>query len=393
MTVRENARCFNFRLLRKRTTMTFLVSLVITIFLLSKIFPYALIDFGYLVRPLWDKERFSWDNVIVHYYAEGLTMQDRCHAHGWTYTPQAGAGGAIDNGSDAMMGPTRKGKVYDAVIFSVELDMLEIRMRELYDVVDHFVIIESTRTFTGNPKSAVFQENRERYAFAEDKIIYKLVPLRELMPGEAPWVNEGAMRDEMTSLLRSTTTGIKEGDYVIFGDVDEIPSRQSVELLSSCDGVPPKVHISLQNYLYSFEFPVDDGGNSAPSIQRWPKDGLWYTRQQASSFLLANAGWHCSFCFRYIKDFQFKMKAYSHADRLRYKYMMEETYLQDAICNGADLFGMFPEAYTYKNLIHRLGPIPKTFNAVGLPAWVIKSSDRFRFLLPGGCKREGPANL
>lgn len=87
------------------------------------------------------------------------------------------------------------------------------------------------------------------------------------------------------------------------------------------------------------------------------------------------------------------MKAYSHADRLRYKYMMEETYLQDAICNGADLFGMFPEAYTYKNLIHRLGPIPKTFNAVGLPAWVIKSSDRFRFLLPGGCKREVPANL
>ena len=274
--------------------MTFLLSLIITVFLLSKIFPYALIDFGYLVRPIWDKNPRTWNDTIVHYYSEGLTMQERCHAHGWTYTPQGGAlaaagpGGVIDNGADAMEGPTRKGKVYDAVIFSVELDMLEIRMRELYDVVDYFVILESSRTFTGHPKSAVFQENRERYSFAEDKIVYKLVPLRELMPGEEPWVNEGGMRDEMTKLLWSTE--IKEGDYVIFGDVDEIPSRQSIELLSSCDGVPAAVHLNLQNYLYSFEFPVDDGGNSVPSIQQWPKERLWYTRRKASSFVLANAG-------------------------------------------------------------------------------------------------------
>lgn len=289
--------------------MTFLVSLVITVFLLSKIFPYAWIDFGYLVRPIWDKDPYIWDKTIVHYYSEGLTMQERCHAHGWTYTPQggalaaAGAGGSFDNGSDALTGPTRKGKVYDAVIFSVELDMLEIRMRELYDVVDHFVILESSRTFTGHPKNAVFQENRERYSFAEDKIIYKLVPLRELVSGEEPWVNEGAMRNEMTRLLWSTD--IKEGDYVIFSDVDEIPSRQTVELLSSCDGVPPAVHINLQSYLYSYEFPVDDGGKNTPSIRQWPKERLWYTRQQASSILFANAGKYQVFFYQYCILSQF----------------------------------------------------------------------------------------
>lgn len=222
-------------------------------------------------------------------------MQERCHAHGWTYTPHipAATGGAANSGSDAIVMPTRKGKVYDAVIFSVELDMLEIRMRELYDVVDYFVILESSRTFTGIPKSAVFQENRERYSFAEDKIIYKMVPLRELRPGEEPWVNEGAMRDEMTRLLWSTE--IKEGDYVIFSDVDEIPSRNVVELLSSCNDVPPAVHINLQSYVYSFEFPVDDGGKNTPTIQQWPKERLYYNRRQISSILFANAG----------KDFRF----------------------------------------------------------------------------------------
>ncbi|KAG0314769.1 hypothetical protein BGZ97_008982 [Linnemannia gamsii] len=367
--------------------MTILFSLIVTFFLFSKIFPYAWIDFGYLIRPIWDKDPYVWSETIVHYYSEGLTMQERCHAHGWTYTPNkpTSAEGAADTGSDAIAMPTRKGKVYDAVIFSVELDMLEIRMRELYDVVDHFVILESSRTFTGIPKDAVFQDHRERYSFAEDKIIYKLVPLRELRRGEEPWVNEGAMRDEMTKLLWSTD--IKEGDYVIFSDVDEIPSRNAVELLSSCNNVPQAVHINLQNYVYSYEFPVDDGGKNTPTIQQWPKEGLYYNRRQISSILFANAGWHCSFCFRYIEDFKFKMKAYSHADRLRYKYMLDENYLQDAICKGADLFGMFPEAYSYRDLIHRLGPIPKSYNAVGLPAWAVKNSDKFKFLLPGGCKR------
>ncbi|KAF9124698.1 hypothetical protein BGW39_007964 [Mortierella sp. 14UC] len=387
---------FSRRCLRRRVTVVTLISIVFTIILFTKVFPYAWIDFGYLVRPIWDKEPTAFDQIIVHYQSEGLTMQERCHAHGWTFTPRLATTPAetetgaepTENDTTVPAAPVahRKGLVYDAVIFSYELDMLEIRMRELYDVVDHFVVLESERTFTGLPKSAVFQQNRERFSFADNKIIYKLVPLRELRPGEQPWVNEGAMRNEMTTLLWSS--GIKKDDYVIFSDVDEMPSRDTIELLSSCDGVPPALHLNLQNYQYSYEFPVDDGGNWKPSFRRWPEEGVWYTRQPASEILFANAGWHCSFCFRTIEEFRFKLKAYSHADRLRYKYMMETEYLQDAICTGRDLFGMFPEAYSYKDLIHRLGPIPKTFNAVGLPSWVIKNSDKFHFLLPGGCKRE-----
>ncbi|KAG0280583.1 hypothetical protein BGZ95_009532 [Linnemannia exigua] len=383
-------RCF-----RRRVTVVALASIVFTVFLFTKVFPYAWIDFGYLARPIWDKEPAAFDQTVVHYQSEGLTIKERCHAHGWTFTPRTPpAGETAEPTENDTTAPApaqavvahRKGKVYDAVIFSYELDMLEVRMRELYDVVDHFVVLESERTFTGLPKSAVFQQNRERFSFADSKIIYKLVPLRELHPGEEPWVNEGAMRDEMTVLLRSS--GIKQDDYVIFSDVDEMPSRDTIELLSSCDGVPPTMHLNLHNYLYSFEFPVDDGGNWKPSFRRWPAEGIYYTRARASQILFAHAGWHCSFCFRTIEEFRFKLKAYSHADRLRYKYMLETNYLQDAICTGKDLFGMFPEAFSYKDLIHRLGPIPKTADAVGLPTWVIKNSDKFHFLLPGGCKRE-----
>ncbi|KAF9941659.1 hypothetical protein BGZ75_003490 [Mortierella antarctica] len=361
-----------FRIFRRRTLPMVLVSIAISLLLLINIFPYMYVDFVYLIRPLWDKESNKWDEVVVHYYSEGLTMEERCHAHGWTVTPPPPEG-------------TPKAKVYDAVIFSVELDMLEIRMRELLDVVDHFVILESTHTFTGHDKELVFANNKERFEFAADKIIYKSVPLGPLQPGEQPWVNEGAMRDQMTVLLRES--GVRVGDHLIFSDVDEVPSRHTVELLSSCLEVPQAIHLNMHSYQYSYEFPVDDGGKNTPSFRRWTDD-LYYTRGQASAVLFANAGWHCSFCFRHLQDFVFKMDAYSHSDRVRYSFMKDPAHIQDAICNGKDLFGMFPEAYNYQDLIHRLGPIPKTKDAVSLPTWVVKNSDKFRFLLPGGCKRE-----
>jgi len=40
-------------------------------------------------------------------------------------------------------------RIYDTFIFSNELDLLEIRLHVLGDVVDYFVLVESTRTFSG----------------------------------------------------------------------------------------------------------------------------------------------------------------------------------------------------------------------------------------------------
>ncbi|CAO3572660.1 unnamed protein product [Mortierella alpina] len=189
------------RIFRRRTLPMVLISFAISLLLLINIFPYVFIDFVYLIRPLWDKEILKWDEIMVHYYSEGLTMEERCHAHGWTVTPPPPDG-------------TPKAKVYDAVIFSVELDMLELRMRELLDVVDHFVVLESTHTFTGHEKELVFANNRKRFDFAADKIIYKAVPLGPLPPGQEPWFNEGAMRNQMTFLLREL--GVRVGDHLIF---------------------------------------------------------------------------------------------------------------------------------------------------------------------------------
>jgi beta-1,4-mannosyl-glycoprotein beta-1,4-N-acetylglucosaminyltransferase len=81
---------------------------------------------SYASRPLWDKPQGP-RHVVPHYYAEGIAFSEsHCGLHGWKLREDVP-------------------EVWDAVLFSTELDLLEIRMHELDAVVDKFFIIESDR--------------------------------------------------------------------------------------------------------------------------------------------------------------------------------------------------------------------------------------------------------
>ena len=82
----------------------------------------------------------------------------------------------------------RPGRVVDAFIFFNELDLLEMRLEELFDVVDVFVLVEATRTFRGEPKPLHFAENRSRFQPYASKIRHVVVT--DLPDGDDPWVRE-----------------------------------------------------------------------------------------------------------------------------------------------------------------------------------------------------------
>ena len=63
-------------------------------------------------------------------------------------------------------------KVYDCVLFFNEPELLEIRLNELYDSVDKFVIVETIENFQGKLKPLYFEENRHLFKKFEDKIIH-----------------------------------------------------------------------------------------------------------------------------------------------------------------------------------------------------------------------------
>ncbi|CAD5185590.1 uncharacterized protein LOC135595801 isoform X1 [Musa acuminata AAA Group] len=318
----------------------------------------------YFLRPIWESPPKPF-RTIPHYYHPNISMERLCRLHGW-----------------GMRDTPRR--VFDAVLFSNELDMLEIRWHELSPYVSEFVLLESNSTFTGLWKPLVFAGNRSRFKFVESRLTYGTIGGR-FVTGENPFVEESYQRVALDQLIRFA--GVEDDDLLIMSDVDEIPSGHTIDLLRWCDEIPEKLHLQLRNYLYSFEFYLDDKSWRA-SVHRYQAGKTRYAHFRQTNDLFADSGWHCSFCFRHISQFIFKMKAYSHVDRVRFAYYLNPSRIQDVICRGADLFDMLPEEYTFQEIIAKLGPIPSSYSAVHLPSYILQNVDRHRYLLPGNCKRE-----
>ena len=49
---------------------------------------------------------------------------------------------------------------------------MQVRLSELYDVVDYFVITESAITHQNDPKPLYYKENAARFAKFADKIVH-----------------------------------------------------------------------------------------------------------------------------------------------------------------------------------------------------------------------------
>lgn len=284
-------------------------------------------------------------------------------------------------------------KVYDAVIFSIELDLLEIRLRELYDVVDKFIILESDLTFTGYEKPLVLtnylnsiREEDNLFSFAKDKMVVGTLTGWKMKSGEGPFYYENKMRSHMDNLIR--TEGIKDGDILIMSDVDEIPRSTVLEVYKKCQGMPDIVHLQMTYFTYSFGFRFPDP-SWRPAIHIFNQLSTHYSHGRRSNLLLADAGWHCTFCFPNLADFQFKMTAYSHAERAhRHPKLLQKSHIQAQICQGKDVYDMLPEANTFGDLLKMMEGAERLYTARDLPQWVVKQSTRFDWLLPGGdCHR------
>jgi len=328
---------------------------------------------SYASRPLWDVPDGP-NTVISHYYAEGLKVIPKvCALHGWNAREKTADGHGIE--------------AWDAVLFSGELDLLEVRLNELDDSVDRFFIIESNRTFTGRPKPLIFSENRGRFSRFDHKIIYEPLLGSPADPEtEDPWVWEAHQRDAMSALLRSHLPSTPRPPLVLFSDVDEIPAAHTIRLLKGCAFVGP-LHLQMRTYMYSFEWPTGLSSWRA-QVHEWDEATTYYRHSMASDNALADAGWHCSYCFRSLAEFSEKMQGFSHADRLAGDpSLLSPERIQQVICQGKDIFNMLPEVYSYRDMIRLLNP-ERSKSMIDIPKFLIENEERFQFLLPGGCQRK-----
>lgn len=112
--------------------------------------------------------------------------------------------------------------LYDCFLFFNELDLLEIRLGELAESVDRFVLVECAWTHQGKPKPLVFAENRER--FAEWLPMIEHVVVTDHPDTTEPMVLEPFHRE---CLARGLHAADPE-DLAMISDLDEIPSPAAI---------------------------------------------------------------------------------------------------------------------------------------------------------------------
>ena len=77
------------------------------------------------------------------------------------------------------------------------------------------------------------------------------------------------------------------------------------------------------------------------------------------------------------------MEAYSHAERSRrHPSLTSPDHIQRQICEGQDLYNMWPEAYTFGDLFKMVRGYEKVLSGHDIPEWVVKNQERFYWLLP-----------
>jgi hypothetical protein len=132
-------------------------------------------------------------------------------------------------------------KVYDCFTFYNEFDLLEIRLQEMWEQVDHFVIAEANTTHAGVAKEFNLEKNWSRFEPYAEKIIYVKI---EDMPGVINnnyWHNEKHQRN---CLVRGLVD-IKEDDIIIISDIDEIIRASSLK----------QVREDTEHSLWGFRMP------------------------------------------------------------------------------------------------------------------------------------------
>jgi beta-1,4-mannosyl-glycoprotein beta-1,4-N-acetylglucosaminyltransferase len=219
------------------------------------------------------------------------------------------------------------------LVFENEIDVLEIKFHETYDVTDLYVITESNLTFQGQPRRLVFPRwrNHPRFSRFADKIRHIVVSIDGC---NGTWACETQQR---TDSIRQA--GLRANDLVFVTDSDEIISRDTARRLRDCEYIAP-IGLELFFYYYSVKITQPASSNAKWVVVGRTADQILSGSGLRDSALtktrIHEAGWHISYAGGPLA-IRRKLQSFSHIEYSRPPFTTL-AYIADHIERGADLF-------------------------------------------------------
>jgi beta-1,4-mannosyl-glycoprotein beta-1,4-N-acetylglucosaminyltransferase len=244
-------------------------------------------------------------------------------------------------------------KIVDCFIFYNELDLLTYRLNVLNNVVDYFVIVESTRTFIGKEKTLFFNENKHLFENFSKKIIHIIVddlPYENInvnMNKERVWSNENFQRDAISRGINNIKD-LSESDLIIISDLDEIPDPTTLDKIKKGDITVDMNTLEMDLYYYNLNsrFQFKWSLCKILSYKKYNELNMTCNNiRQSCCPTIANGGWHLSY-FGDKYFIQNKIQNFSHQELNLSEYTDLEN-IEKKIQYNLDLFN---RSYCIENI-------------------------------------------
>jgi beta-1,4-mannosyl-glycoprotein beta-1,4-N-acetylglucosaminyltransferase len=216
--------------------------------------------------------------------------------------------------------------VIDAFLYNGEREILDFRIKILSPVVDKFIALEGNRSFQG-------QELYGSDDFIQvEKHCADLTRRSWEVPSDS-WEKERFQRDG--AIL--ATAEYSDNDIIITGDVDEIPSREAVELFKSEASMRFTTAFSVYPFYYNCKTMWPDMNNcpiicTVDEMRKISPRGL---RHMRNTWPKIQGGWHLSY-FGGVEVIQRKISSFSEAEYNR-PDILDPVHIQHCIDTGEDV--------------------------------------------------------
>jgi len=298
-------------------------------------------------------------------------------------------------------------KIYDGFLFFNELDLLEIRLNVLNDVVDQFILVESSVTHQGAPKPFIFEENKDRFTKFLPKITHIKVTNTPTDFVNLPILNPTTHKEQIfagiyedikkTKLFNRATeqhfgrdffqkeciklgmSQANEEDILLSADLDEIPNPEYLKRLNEYFEPNQFYTFNQIHYCYYLNMlhysHIDNSRNGNMEINtNWKgtRMGAWgkiknYSinelRAQNNNDLI-DSGWHFSWMGG-IDRVKNKLQSYSHKENNQ-KHFIDNV---DKMLEGDTIYDFRGD----KSIKVEIG--------YDHPEWLIKNINKFKHLV------------
>lgn len=240
-------------------------------------------------------------------------------------------------------------KIIDCFTFYNERDLLLYRLSILDEVVDYFILVESTLTHKGLPKELHYEKlkNEPEFKRFNHKVIHivddELIPNAKvdlsLYQADDVWKNENHQRNSIDKGLKQLN--LQDEDLLIIGDADEIPDPRLLSQIKSQNLYIGAAQLLMTMYYYNLCNVMDAPWTLAKIVNYdYYVNNLNRTPQKCRVTTLnhnhLSCGWHLSY-FNTPENISNKIQNFAHQEYNTPEYNNIE-HIKNCIENNTDIY-------------------------------------------------------